>query len=146
MTRYSRSGGKAISLVDDLRNKYGIHIIAVSEQVDTSHSTGVVMQNMQLIFAAWDNAQRKEITQMGMKSKYEKGEWLIQLPPGYEVVKVGKERKIVISAEGQKIKKAWLWKYNGMSNEEIFARLVKMGVNMYKQKATKILRTLFTVA
>lgn len=143
MTRFSRSGGKAISLADDLRNKYGIHIIAVSEQVDTSHSTGVVMQNMQLIFAAWDNAQRKKITQMSMKSKYEKGEWLSQLPPGYEVIKEGKERKILINSEGQKIKKAWLWKYNGMSNEEICARLVKLGVNMYKQKATKIFKNPF---
>lgn len=143
MTRFSRSGGKAISLADELRNKYGIHIIAVSEQVDTSHSTGVVMQNMQLIFAAWDNAQRKEITQMGMKSKYEKGEWLSQVPPGYEVIKQNKERKIVINAEGQKIKKAWLWKYNGMSNEEICDRLVKMGVNMYKQKISKIFKNPF---
>lgn len=49
----------------------------------------------------------------------------------------------MINAEGQKIKKAWLWKYNGMSNEEICARLVKMGVNMYKQKATKIFKNPF---
>lgn len=143
MTRFSRSGGKAISLADDLRNKYGIHIISVSEQVDTSNATGVVMQDMQLIFAKWDNVQRKEVTSIGMKSKYAKGEWLAQVPQGYDIVKSNKERKIVINAEGKKIKKAWEWKLQGMMNEEICARLVKSGVNMYKQKIYKIFKNPF---
>src|SRR3954467_10880406 len=41
MTRFSRTGGKAISIADELRNKYGIHIIAVSEPMDTSNPNGV---------------------------------------------------------------------------------------------------------
>lgn len=94
MTRFSRSGGKAISLADDLRNKYGIHIIAVSEQVDTSHSTGVVMQNMQLIFAAWDNAQRKEITQMGMKSKYERENGSHSCRPVMKLLKKARKERL----------------------------------------------------
>lgn len=143
MTRFSRSGGKAITMAEELRNKYGIHIISVSEQVDTSSSSGIVMQDMQLVFAKWDNAQRKEITQMGMKSKYEKGEWLTQVPPGYSVITQDKVRSIVINAEGKKIKKAWEWKLNGMSNEDISAKLVKMGVNMYKQKIYKIFKNPF---
>ncbi len=143
MTRFSRSGGKAITMAEELRNKHGIHIISVSEQVDTSSSSGIVMQDMQLVFAKWDNAQRKEITQMGMKSKYEKGEWLSQVPPGYSVVIHDKVRSIVVNDEGKKIKKAWEWKLNGMSNEDIAAKLVKMGVNMYKQKIYKIFRNPF---
>lgn len=143
MTRFSRSGGKAITIAEDLRNKYGIHIISVSEQVDTSNSTGVVMQEMQLVFAKWDNAQRKEITQSGMKSKYEKGEWLTQLPPGYDVIKHNKERKIVINAEGRKIQKAWQWKLQGMRNEDISHKLAKMGLFMYPQKIHKIFKNPF---
>ncbi len=143
MTRFSRSGGKAITMAEELRNKYGIHIIAVSEQVDTTSSSGVVMQDMQLVFAKWDNAQRKEITQMGMKSKYEKGEWLAPLPPGYDVIKVNKERKIVINAEGKKIQKAWQWKLEGMRNEDISAKLAKMGLFMYPQKIYKIFKNPF---
>lgn len=144
MSRFSRSGGRGISIADDMRNKYGIHIIAVTEQVDTSHSSGVVMQNLQLLFAAWENAQRKEITQGGLKSKYEKGIWLTQVPPGYQtIIDENKERKIVINEEGKKIKKAWEWKYNGMSNEEISVKLVKLGVNMYKQKIYKIFKNPF---
>ncbi len=143
MTRFSRSGGKAITMAEELRNKHGIHIIAVSEQVDTSSSSGIVMQDMQLVFAKWDNAQRKEITQMGMKSKYEKGEWLTQLPPGYDVVTVNKERKILINAEGKKIQKAWRWKLEGMRNEDISAKLAKMGLFMYPQKIHKIFKNPF---
>ncbi len=143
MTRFSRSGGKAITMAEELRNKYGIHIISVSEQVDTSSSTGIVMQDMQLVFAKWDNAQRKEITQMGMKSKYEKGEWLAILPPGYDLTIHNKERKISINEEGKKIQQAWKWKLNGMRNEDISHKLAEMGLIMYPQKIYKIFRNPF---
>ena len=80
MTRFSRTGGKAISIADELRTKYGIHIIAVTEPIDTSNSNGVLFQEMQLIFAKWDNVQRQQVTHAGLKSKYEQGEWCIAAP------------------------------------------------------------------
>jgi site-specific DNA recombinase len=36
-------------------------------------------------------------------------------------------------AVGKKIKKAFIWKAEGMKNEEIISRLKAMGVKMYKQ-------------
>lgn len=143
MTRFSRTGGKAISIADELRNKYGIHIIAVTEPMDTSNPNGVLFQEMQLIFAKWDNVQRQQVTSAGMKSKYHKGEWLSNPPQGYDIVRSNGERKIVLNEEGKKIKKAWNWKLNGMKNEEIAERLTKMGVKMYKQQIYKIFKNPF---
>ncbi len=143
MTRFSRTGGKAISIADELRNKYGIHIIAVTEPMDTSNPNGVLFQEMQLIFAKWDNVQRQQVTSAGMKSKYNKGEWLSNPPQGYDIVRSNGERKIVLNEEGKKIKKAWDWKLRGMKNEEIAEKLKHIGVNMYKQQIYKIFKNPF---
>jgi site-specific DNA recombinase len=143
MTRFSRTGGKAISIADELRNKYGIHIIAVTEPMDTTNPNGVLFQEMQLIFAKWDNVQRQQVTSAGMKSKFRKGEWLSRVPQGYDIVKGNGERKIVLNEVGKKIKKAWDWKLKGMKNEVIAERLANMGVKMYKQQIYKIFKNPF---
>ena len=143
MTRFSRTGGKAISIADELRSKYGIHIVAVSEPIDTSNANGVLFQEMQLIFSKWDNVQRQQVTSAGMKSKYSKGEWLCKPPQGYDIVRSDGERKIVLNETGKKIKKAWDWKLKGMKNEEIVVKLNKQGVKMYKQQILKIFKNPF---
>lgn len=143
MTRFSRTGGKAISIADELRTKYGIHIIAVSEPIDTSNPNGVLFQEMQLIFAKWDNVQRQQVTSAGMKQKFLKGEWLGRAPQGYSIIKGDGNRRLVINETGQKIKKAWQWKLQGMRNEDIAAKLTKMGVPMYKQQIYKIFKNPF---
>ncbi len=143
MTRFSRTGGKAISIADELRNKYGIHIIAVTEPMDTSNPNGVLFQEMQLIFAKWDNVQRQQVTSAGMKSKYSKGEWLSNPPQGYDIVRSNGERKIMLNEQGKKMKKAWDWKLKGMKNEDIAEKLTQMGVKMYKQQIYKVFKNPF---
>jgi len=143
MTRFSRTGGKAISIADDLRNKYGIHIIAVTEPIDTSNSSGVLFQEMQLIFAKWDNVQRQQVTHDGLKRKYEQGEWCIPAPIGYDTVRINNVRKIVLNENGKKLRKAWEWKLEGYKNEEIILMLEKIGIKTYKQRLYKIFKNPF---
>jgi site-specific DNA recombinase len=143
MTRFSRTGGGAISLADELRNKYGIHIIAVTEPVDTSHSSGVLMQDFQLLFAKWDNVQRQQIFHDGLKKKYKNGIWCIPAPIGYDTIKINGERKIVLNEYGKKLRKAWEWKLQGYKNEEIIKMLAKIGVKTYKQRIYKIFKNPF---
>ena len=138
ITRFSRTGGKAISLADELREKYGIHLLAVTEPIDTSNPNGVFLQDMQLLFGKWDNEQRKQISTAGMKAKFEKGIWVVRPPQGYDIVRSNGERKIIVNAEGKHIKKAWEWKIQGMKNEEIIFKLRALGVKMYKQQLHKI--------
>ncbi len=143
MTRFSRSGGKAISIADELRNKYGIHIIAVTEPIDTSNSNGVLFQEMQLIFAKWDNVQRQQVTHAGLKAKYAKGEWAAAAPIGYDKIKINGETKIVLNDYGKKFKRAWEWKLQGYKNEEIIVMLKKIGIETYKQRIYKIFKNPF---
>ena len=138
ITRFSRTGGKAISIADELREKYGIHLTAVTEPIDTSNPSGVLFQDMQLLFGRWDNEQRKQVSTAGMKAKFEKGIWVVRPPQGYDIVRSNGERKIVVNAEGKHIKKAWDWKIQGMKNEEIVLKLNALGVKMYKQQLHKI--------
>jgi site-specific DNA recombinase len=138
MTRFSRTGGKAIAIADELREKHGVHVKAVTEAIDTSNPNGVLFQDMQLIFGRWDNEQRKQVSMAGMKAKFEKGIWVVKPPQGYDIVRSNGERKIVLNADGKKIKKAWDWKVQGLKNEEIIEKLQALGVKMYKQQMHKI--------
>jgi site-specific DNA recombinase len=138
MTRFSRTGGKAISIADELREKHGVHIKAVTEPIDTSNANGVLFHDMQLLFGRWDNEQRKQVAMAGMKAKFEKGIWVVKPPQGYDIVRSNGERKIVLNADGKKIKKAWDLKIQGYKNEEIILKLQALGVKMYKQQLHKI--------
>ena len=138
MTRFSRTGGKAISIADELREKHGVHIKAVTEPIDTTNASGVLFHDMQLLFGRWDNDQRKQVAMAGMKAKFEKGIWVVKPPQGYDIVRSNGERKIIVNADGKKIKKAWDWKLQGMKNEEIILKLQSQGVKMYKQQLHKI--------
>ena len=138
MTRFSRTGGKAIAIADELREKYGVHVKAVTEVIDTTNPNGVLFQDMQLIFGRWDNEQRKQVSMAGMKAKFEKGIWVVRPPQGYDVLRSNGERKIILNEDGKKIRMAWDWKVQGLKNEEIIDKLKALGVKMYKQQIHKI--------
>ena len=141
--RFSRTGGAAIKLAEDLRQKYGVTIYAIAQPTDTRHERGVFSQNLQFLFSHYDNRLRRKRAIDGMRTKFEKGYWVTKVPQGYDVIKINGERKIVVNAVGKKIRKAFLWKAEGMKNEEIIERLKAMGVPMYKQQRTKIFKKPF---
>ena len=137
-TRFSRTGGQGIMIAQELREKYGVHVISVTQPLDTSNENGVLMQDMQLIFARWDNAQRKQNAVAGMKMKFNKGEWVVKPPMGYDIIRKNGERRIVVNKVGKLLKKAFEWKAAGMRNEDILKKLKSLGLVMYKQKLSKI--------
>jgi DNA invertase Pin-like site-specific DNA recombinase len=143
LDRFSRTGGGAIKLAQDLREKYGVTVFAVTQPTDTSNPSGVLHQNIQLLFSEFDNQLRKQRAVAGMKEKFEKGEWVTRVPQGYDIVKINGVRKIVINKEGKLIKKAFEWKGEGMKNEEIIQRLNAQGMKMYKQQLVKIFKKPF---
>lgn len=53
------------------------------------------------------------------------------------------QRKIVVNEVGKKLRKAFLWKAEGVKNEEIISRLRAVRVKMYKQQLTKIFKRPF---
>ncbi len=143
LDRFSRTGGGAIKLAQDLRDKYGVTVFAVTQPTDTTNVSGVFQQNIQFLFSEFDNQLRKQRAVAGMKEKFEKGIWCLKPPMGYDVVKVNGERKITVNKTGQHLKKAFQWKLHGVKNDEIVERLQALGVTMYKQKLSQILSNPF---
>lgn len=141
--RFSRTGGAAIKLADELRQKYGVTIYAVAQPTDTRDESGAFSQNLQFLFSHYDNRLRRKRAMDGMKAKFERGEWVVRVPQGYDIITKNGERKIVVNAIGKKLKKAFEWKAQGMKNEEIISRLKTMGVPMYPQQLTKVFKKPF---
>lgn len=143
LDRFSRTGGAAIKLAEELRNKYGVEIFAVSQPTDTSNPSGIFQQNIQFLFSHYDNELRKQRSIAGMKEKFKRGIWVARPPIGYDIVKTNGARKIVVNAIGKKIKKAFFWKSTGMKNEAILERLRGLGLKLNKQHLTKIFKNPF---
>ncbi len=147
LDRFSRTGGGAIQIANELREKYGVTIVAVSQPIDTTNPGGIFQQNIQFLFSEYDNEVRKQRTITGMNEQFKRGIWCINPPIGYSIIyansnqhdiKKKGDRKIVINETGQIIKKAFEWKVKGMKNEEIMQKLKLLGLNIYKQKLSKI--------
>jgi site-specific DNA recombinase len=138
LDRFSRTGGGAIKLAQELREKYGVTIIAVTQPIDTSNPGGVFQQNMQFLFSQYDNELRKQRAVAGIKENLERGIWCKKPPIGYDVIRTNGERKIVVNRQGKLIRKAFEWKAQGMKNEEILERLRAMGFKTYKQALSSI--------
>jgi DNA invertase Pin-like site-specific DNA recombinase len=134
LDRFSRSGDGAMKLAKDLREKYGVTIIAVTQPIDTSNPGGVFQQNLQFLFSQYDNELRRQRAMAGIKEHLEQGIWCKKPPMGYSAIKEGKERRIVVNDIGKKLRKAFHWKAAGIKNDEILLKLKAMGVEIYKQK------------
>ncbi len=144
LDRFSRTGGAAIKLATDLREKYGVIINAVTQPVDTSNPSGVLSQGMHLLFSEFDNKLRSQRVVAGLKAKFEMGIWAVNPPQGYDRVIINGERNLVVNEEGKKIAKAFEWKIQGMKNIEIMERLKAMGVRkMNKMQIQRILTNPF---
>ncbi len=143
LDRFSRTGGAAIKLATDLREKYGIAVFAVTQPTDTSNPSGVLHQNIQLLFSEYDNQLRKQKAIAGIIEKLKLGIWVQKPPVGYDIVRINSERKIVVNEDGKKLKMAFEWKLQGFKNEEILQKLRAMGMNLLKQRIFDILNNPF---
>ena len=138
LDRFSRTGGEAIKLADDMRKKYGVEIYAVLQPIDTSNTGGVLQQNIQFLFSKHDNDTRRECTMRGTMTKSESGLYCHKPPMGYQSVYTNGHREIVMTDDAKLIKKAFEWKAGGMANETIIERLEAYGLKLYKQKLSMI--------
>lgn len=149
LDRFSRSGGGAIVLKDELLEE-GIYLHSVTQPIDTSTDSGILMQDIHFIMGKYDNMQRKKKCLTGIKNKLEKGICIFpSLARGYTKIKEttnGKEiTKIIINKEGEAIRKAFEWKaYDNLANSEILFKLrSEEGLNLTKQELSKIFRNPF---
>lgn len=140
--RFSRSGGNAIYITEQLK-KQGVMVMAVTQPTDTTTPSGSLQQNIQFIFSEYDNQLRKEKCMAGVKEALLRGEWCHHAPMGYDELNINGERKIVVNAQGKLLRKAFVWKAEGIGAEEIRRKLAAMGLKLYPQKIAYILRNPF---
>lgn len=141
--RFSRSGANAIYITEQLR-KQGVLVVSVSQPTDATTPSGSLQQNIQYIFSEYDNQLRREKCMSGVKEAILRGEWCYRVPMGYDVIGTGRNRQIILNNTGKILKNAFLWKANeNLSIEEIKDRLNALGINIYHQKISALLKNPF---
>lgn len=134
--RFSRTGMRAIALVDELKIDYGIKVLE-SSTTSTSDNVSVdVINNLKMVLAEMENQTRKNKCVDGSRKRLESGYWCGKPPRGY--IKVDKYT-LKFSDEAEFIKKAFEMKSNGYSNTEILKVIRALGSKITKSRLTKYL-------
>ncbi len=142
LDRFSRTGDSAIYIASELK-KAGINIMAVTQPIDTNSHAGALQQNIQFIFSKYDNDLRRQKTIDGMREKLLRGEWLGCVPRGYSYLKGATKQTIIINKDGELMRQAFEWRANGMTYDQIVAKLGSYGMKMPKQTLTDTFRNIF---
>jgi site-specific DNA recombinase len=152
ISRFSRTGGNAISLVNELVNKLGVHIVEASSGKSTLTPRGKNEIFSQLLAANNENLERQEIIIPFMKSFLEKGGRFGNAPLGYDHygprVKNSKflrsKQQFLINKDGKLLQKAFKWKISGhYSDAQIISKMESAGLKVRPQKLSKIWRNPF---
>lgn len=149
--RFSRSGANAIYIASELL-KENIRIFAVTQPSDTGTTSGKFHQNIHFIFSEYENDLRREKCTAGIKEMLLNGFWPTKAPLGYDQ-KTRKKRDnlameqrqiITVNETGKLIRKVFYWKAEDkLSNNQILQKLKNAGLNISKQKLTKLLANPF---
>lgn len=148
ISRFSRNV-RAIALIDELVDKYGVHLIEASTGLSTETDDGKLAIYAKVLDARRDNVNRLKLTLPGMKSFLEEGNWLGNVPRGYDHFgprakgKYSETQKITLNAEGKLLQKAWEWKLNGERDFIIIEKLDVLGLKIRKQQLSEMWRNPF---
>lgn len=151
INRFSRSGAGAITIVQELVEKLGVHLIETSTGLCTENLKSRAVIYHKLLEAMEENQERLERTMPGLKIFLKKGNWLGVAPFGYttmgpRVVDYSLKREtqeIVINEKGKILKMAWQWKLQGDKDFEIISKMSSLGVIITKQRLSDIWRNPF---
>lgn len=152
MSRFSRSGGNAIGLVNALVENLNVHLIEVCSGWSTTSERGKAAIYESLFHAYVENLERKEIIIPAMKAHLKSGKRFGTCPVGYDQYgpRVNDERFIAkcqrfeINEDGVLLKEAWRWKLSGLhSDVQILGMLEKESLKLSSQKISRIWRNPF---
>jgi site-specific DNA recombinase len=151
ISRFSRTGGNAITIVQELVDKLGVHLIETSSGLCTNDEYSKLDIYGKLLDARRENMDRLEKTIPGMKALLRSGNWLGKAPRGYTMRgrKVGdytlmqETQSITINSEGEILKKAWKWKLAGERDFVIREKLEKLNLVISKQGISSMWRNPF---
>ena len=153
ISRFSRSGGGAVGILNELVEDLRVHLIEVTSGLDTASHVGRITIERKLLDANDENYIRKQHTLPGMKKFVETGQNFGVAPIGYDhygprVSDPSKRRinqEIVINDDGIKLRKAWYWKLEGLTDAEILGKLDAIGLRITKQRLSEVWRRPFYI-
>lgn len=142
LERFSRNDN-SIWLSGQLR-KLGIEIVSVTQPIDTSNPAGQMQQKMLFLFGEFDNELRKQKCMAGIRDMLLRGDWPTMPPLGFDIVRTGGKRRILVNEKGKLLRMAFRWKAEeGVINEVIRARLAERGLKLNHQRISGIFRNPF---
>ena len=140
--RFSRNAGQGISILNELRD-LGINVVEVGTGLDTSTPEGLMMLQMKICMAQWDNTNRTNNFTSGRKNCMRNGVYCGPAPLGYDKEGKSLNSTFTINSDGYLIRKAFQWKLQGMANCDILTRLAERGLHLRKQRLQEILTNPF---
>ena len=151
MSRFSRTGGSGIALAVELVEILGVHLIEVSTGEDTTSERGKLAVYSKLLKAREETLNKLEVSVPGMKKFLEAGNWLGNVPRGYDqfgprvkdIDRIKRTQEIKLNAEGKLLQKAWEWKIEGEKDTVIRKKLELLGMQVSKQQMSKMWRNPF---
>ncbi len=141
--RFSRNTGQASTIIDELYHRNVIVVEALTG-LDSSTREGMLMINVKLSLAKWDNDNRTDKFTSGRKHCLESGVYCGSAKAlGYDKHGKSMGTTFTVNDKGRLIAKAFKWKLQGMANCQILSRLSTYGLEITKQKLHNILTNPF---
>ncbi len=143
-TRFSREGGKAIFVKEELRDKYGVITKSAVLPLDTEDPYADLVDSQQLLFARAENEKRRRRTMDGLRAKLESGKWVGNAPFGYFWDKTDGQIK-VHPEKGPIVKYAFTLRFENpsISVAKIREKIKARGYDLSKKHAHRILHNPF---
>lgn len=143
LNRFSRTGGGAIALAEDLR-KEGINVISCMQPGETNTPTGQLQMNIQLLFSKYENDTRTELCVNGMIERLLRGEWCGGAPVGYDNITINGKKTVRKNAMGEIIRQMFHWKvFDRLTHTQIVEKANALGMNTNLKRLTSIFRNPF---
>ena len=142
-SRFSRTGTKSFSIIDELMDR-GIPVFSATSTYDARTVNGKMMQRFELMQAEHDNAVKSQAVKDCGAHALRNGRWIQQVPRGYDMKTTRAEQVIKVTEEGRLIQKAFRMKADeNLSNEEVRERMRGQGLDLSKQNWSNIFSNIF---
>ncbi len=142
-SRFSRTGTKSFSIVDELMEK-GIPVFSATSSYDARTADGKMMQRFELLQAEHDNSVKSQAVKDNGARALRSGRWIQAPPRGYDMKTTRAQQTITVNPEGELIRMAFRMKADeNLSNEEVRARMKVMGLDLSKQNWSHIFHNIF---
>lgn len=141
--RFSRNTGQASTIIDELYHRNVIVAEALTG-LDSSTRERMLMINVKLSLAKWDNDNRTDKFTSGRKHCLESGVYCGSAKAlGYDKHGKSMGTTFTVNDKERLIAKAFKWKLQGMANCQILSSLSTYGLEITKQKLHNILTNPF---